>query len=204
MWLVNRVLDAAESLRDDLPSERPSAAWRASDKALLLWVEALTQGLRAEDLAERFGHRLPPRDGRASPTAAALRVRSVMWARGNRPSAAARDGIERVYHKITGALQLTDAGPPSLAEPTFEYEWDRLTRSSPSAEQQLLILMSRLANDVPFPSRFCLRATRPSHGHCAGPCEPKTRPPPWLQLWLVGVSSWPDHATSRAARQPGT
>jgi hypothetical protein len=32
-----------------------------------------------------------------------------------------------------------EIGAPSLAEPSFEYAWDRLTRSSPSAQVQLLV-----------------------------------------------------------------
>ena len=150
-WIVSNVLAGADGLLDQLPTEPPSPAWPTPDKAILLWAHALRRGLGPEELARQFGELLPPRGQPSSRTAAVLRVRSVMWLRGNRASAAAREGIERVFYTITAALQRPDVGAPSLAEPNFDYEWDRLARSAPSAEQQLLVLLSRFAADEDFP-----------------------------------------------------
>lgn len=157
MWIMNRVMDAAEVLRGDLPGGQPGPHWSAPDKAVLLWVEALTRGWRPGQLAKAYEYLLPLRGRSRTDAAAAGRVRSMMWLKGNNPSAAASEGIERLYYRATTALQIPDAGPPSPTESTFAYEWDRMTRSSPSAEQQLLVLLSHLTPDIPLPYALLVR-----------------------------------------------
>jgi hypothetical protein len=151
MWIFSRVASAVDLLREDLPAGEPTSSWSAPDKAVLLWIDTLTLGLLPEQLAGSYPDLLPGRGAVPSKKAAAGRVRSMMWLKGSRPRAAAAEGIQRVYLQVTGALQRADTGMPALVDLTFDYEWDRLTRSSPSAEQQLLALLGQLAPDVPLP-----------------------------------------------------
>jgi hypothetical protein len=117
---------------------------------------------------------------------AALGWRSVMWLRSNRPSAAAADGVQRMCYKITAARQVPDAGAPSLAEPSFEYEWDRLTRSSPSAERQLLVLLSQLAGDVVL-AEYLVRAGQAA---CSYSCRmPPSRSRRRIRSWAISSGS---------------
>jgi tetratricopeptide (TPR) repeat protein len=149
MWVFDRVTSAVDLLREDLPAGEPTSTWSAPDKAVLLWIDTLSLGLRPEQLADSHPELLPGRGTGSSKNAAAGRVRSMMWLKGSRPSVAATEGIQRVYLQITGALQRADTGTPALVDMTFDYEWNRLTRTSPSAEQQLLVLLAQLAPDVP-------------------------------------------------------
>jgi tetratricopeptide (TPR) repeat protein len=80
-----------------------------------------------------------------------MRILATMWLPGNRPRADARQGIESLYYAVTAALQTNELdGPPTLADASFDYEWERLLRDRPREERQLVTLLSFLA-PAPLP-----------------------------------------------------
>lgn len=182
-WIMTRIMRAADMLRQELPSGRPSPVWTTSQKTILLWVDALSLGLRPGELAARYPDLLPGRRG-TSPDAGAMRVRSVMWLRGNRPADRAAEGIRQVYYAVVTALQQPDEGAPSPDDVTFDYEWSRLTTGAPSAERQLLALLAHLAPDVPVPTALLHRGWEP----LPSPLRDVVRDPASLQLVIAALT----------------
>jgi tetratricopeptide (TPR) repeat protein len=149
-WIMTRILKAADALRQERPSERPTSEWTAAQKAVLLWADALELGLHPAELFTRHAELLPGR-GSAWSDAGAMRVRSVMWLRGNRRLDSAAEGIEAVYYAVVTALTQPSQGAPVPDDIVFDYEWTRITAATSSPERQLLVLLSHLAADVPVP-----------------------------------------------------
>jgi tetratricopeptide (TPR) repeat protein len=148
-WIMTRILQAADALREELPSERRTSEWTTPQKAVLLWTDALALGLRPTELFIQHPGLLPGRRSTSS-DAGAMRVRSAMWLRGNRRADSAAKGIERVYYAVVTALTQPSQGPPAPDDTTFDYEWTRMA-ATPSPERQLLVLLAHLAPDVPVP-----------------------------------------------------
>jgi tetratricopeptide (TPR) repeat protein len=148
-WIMIRILRAADALREELPAQRPTSEWTTAQKAVLLWADALADGLRPAELFARHPELLPGRRSTSS-GAGAMRVRSVMWLRGNRHIDSAAEGIERVFYAVVTALGQPSQGPPAPSDITFGYEWTRMA-ATPSSERQLLVLLAYLAPDVPVP-----------------------------------------------------
>jgi tetratricopeptide (TPR) repeat protein len=144
-WITQRVVGALDTLRAQLPPTAATAAGKPADKAVLLWVHALSEGIHTDQLAHRFPDLLPGRADRTTKAAAALRVRGVMWLPGNRPLRASEAGIRAVYYAVTAALQVFGASAPTLAEASFDYEWQRLLRDQRREPRQLVTLLSFLA-----------------------------------------------------------
>ena len=159
-WIMTRILRAADALREELPSQRPTSEWTTAQKAVLLWADALTLGLRPAELFARQPDLLPGRRSTSS-GAGAMRVRSVMWLRGNRRVDSAAEGIERVYYAVVTALTQPSQGPPAPDDIAFDYEWTRMTAATPSPEQQLLVLLAHLAPNVPVPLTLLRRGWEP-------------------------------------------
>jgi tetratricopeptide (TPR) repeat protein len=147
-WITARTAKAVRTLAAQLPPTAATAVGQPADKAVLLWDRALQQGLRPDELARDFPALFDarPRRRRDPSTAVKMRIRAVMWLRGNTPLARSRVGIEKLYYTVTTALQL-DGGsdPPTLAEASFHYEWDRLSRDAAREKRQLVTLLSFLA-----------------------------------------------------------
>lgn len=144
-WITQRVVEAVDALRGQLPPTASTAAGNPADKAVLLWAHALSAGLHPDQLARRFPDLLPGRTEDATRAAPALRVRSVMWLPGNRPLRASEAGIVALYYAVTAALQVLGDSAPTLAEASFDYEWQRLMRDQPREQRQLVTLLSFLA-----------------------------------------------------------
>lgn len=149
-WIMTRILKAADVLREELPFERPTSEWTTAQKAVLLWADTLAHGLRPGELFTRHPDLLPGRRS-ASSDAGAMRVRLVMWLRGNRRVDSAVEGIERVYYAVVTAFTQPSQRPPAPDEVVFDYEWTRMAAATSSPERQLLVLLAHLAADVPVP-----------------------------------------------------
>jgi tetratricopeptide (TPR) repeat protein len=147
-WITARTAKAVRTLAAQLPPTAVTAVGQPADKAVLLWDRALQEGLRPDELAREFPALFDarPRQRRDPSTALKMRIRAVMWLRGNTPLARARAGIEKLYYAVTTALQLdSGSGPPTLAEASFYYEWDRLWRDAAREQRQLVTLLSFIA-----------------------------------------------------------
>ena len=149
-WITQRVVGALDALREQLPPIAATAAGNPTDKAALLWVHALSEGLHPDKLARRFPDLLPGRTDSTTRAAAVLRVRGAMWLPGNRPLRASEAGITAVYYAMTVALQAVSDSAPTLAETSFDYEWKRLIRDQPREQRQLVTLLCFLAPE-PLP-----------------------------------------------------
>jgi hypothetical protein len=149
-WITQRVVGALGALRGQLPPTAATAAGSPADKAVLLWADALSEGLHPDQLARRFPDLLPGRADSSTRAAAALRVRAVMWLPGNRPLRASEAGITAIYHAVTAALQMHGGSAPTLTDAGFEYEWQRLSRDQPREQRQLVTLLGFLAPE-PLP-----------------------------------------------------
>jgi tetratricopeptide (TPR) repeat protein len=149
-WITQRATDALAALRRQLPPTAATAVGNPADKAVLLWTYALSEGLHPDELARRFPDLLPGRADSATRAAAPLRVRGVMWLPGNRPLRASEAGVKEVYYAVTAALQVTGDLAPTLAQASFDYEWQRLMRDQPREQRQLVTLLSFMAAE-PLP-----------------------------------------------------
>lgn len=153
-WIVARTAAAVHSLAAALPPTARTADGLPAEKAIVLWDRSLQEGLGPAELARRSAglfEDLRPRSSPDTRNALEMRIRAVMWLPGNRSRKGAAPGITRVYHEITTALQIPDApDPPSLADPSFDYEWTRLFRHGPPEHRQLVTLLCFMAA-APFP-----------------------------------------------------
>jgi tetratricopeptide (TPR) repeat protein len=150
-WIALRVVAAVGALQGRLPPTASTAGGEPRDKAVLLWAYALSEGLNPTELAGRFPDLLPARAGngdrseQALRVAAALRVRGVMWLPGNRPLRASEAGIAAVYRAVTTALQVLGDEAPTVADVSFDNDWQRLSRDRRRDELQLVTLLAFLA-----------------------------------------------------------
>src|SRR6202035_5209906 len=69
---------------------------------------------------------------------------------GNRPLRASEAGVREVCYAVTAALQVPGDSAPTLAQASFDYEWQRLMRDQPREQRQLVTLLSFLAAE-PLP-----------------------------------------------------